>query len=654
MTATLRIITRRANGRESTRTIEVQSNLLSIGRATDCDINLPDLRVGLKHARLTISSGSFLIESEGDNEFKVNGRSIRKVEAKLGAPLVAQFGPYALKFTEEAGRLCIDVERVQQASSTEGDAYTDKIFSLRSTWLSKRTTAWVLALAITAVFLVFPIATFALKPKGASQARVEAGQLWLSGELSGPHEILAKDCGACHEKAFVSVRDETCITCHQDTNHHADDARMLQARGTPTLAQKGLRTVAARFNKPAGRCADCHMEHNGHNGIAPASETSCTSCHAGMRTRLPDADVEDASDFGRDHPEFHPSVVATADLRTPKLTREWSIPELDAARKERERLLKPASLAACDGFAVGQPNFRGLPRDGGGVGLPAGALAGDNSGLVFPHDVHLAEKGCVASIAQRLSRAEGYGDRLVCKDCHTPNETGTGFQPVSMEKNCSSCHSLVFDNANGFERELRHGRTNDVIATLLDFYQARVVGAAVGGGDDVGRRRPGEAAAQRYVGFREQAFAQAGGRAAARVRAIFSEGGACYGCHVITPPARAGGLDFKVAPVTLRANFLPNGVFNHKAHEPGVQACKTCHTAETSHSSTDVMIPAIATCQECHGGEHAQAQVQSSCVMCHGFHSTAEGATPMRPVGAGGSRGARKAGITAPSRGTLR
>ena len=656
MTATIRTITRRANGRESTRTVEVQSNLLSIGRATDCHINLPDLRVGLKHARLTISSGSFLIEADGDNEFKVNGRSIRKVEHRMGAPFVAQFGPYSLTFTEEAGRLCINVERVQQASQSAGgvDTYTDKIFSLRSTWLSKRAPAWAFALAISAIFLAFPIVTFALKPAAVPQAaRIEAGQLWLSGELSGPHKMLATDCGACHEKAFVSVRDETCVTCHSETNHHADEARMQQARGTPTLTQRGLRTVAATFNKPAGRCADCHTEHNGHDGMAPAAESTCTTCHAGMQGRLADADVGDASDFGRDHPEFHPTVVAGADLAAPRFTRAWSVTDLDAARKERERTLKPQAAAACDGFAIGQPNFRGLPH-AGGAALPAAARAGDSSGLVFPHDVHLAASGCVASVAQRLPRTEGYGEKLVCKDCHTASESGVGFQPVTMEKNCSSCHSLVFDNANGLERELRHGRTNDVIATLLDFYQARVVGAAVGVGDDVGRRRPGEAAAQRYVGFREQAFAQAGGRAAARVQAIFNEGGACYGCHVITPPARPGALDFKVAPVTLRDTFLPNGVFDHKAHEIGDLKCATCHTAESSRSSTDVLVPPIATCRDCHGGENAQAQVQSGCVMCHGFHSTAADATPMRPRSGPGSRPATKAGITAPLRGTLR
>lgn len=638
MTATIRTITRRANGRESTRTTEVPKNQLTIGRATDCDIHLPDLRVGLRHARLTISPGTFLIEAEGDNEFKVAGRSVRRLEARIGQTGTAQFGPYTLKFSEAAGRLVVDVERVEQAANMDQFDAED-VFSLRRAWLSKRSAAWTSAILVFAVFLAFPLVTFATRSQATtSVARVQAGQMWLSGELAGAHEMLAKDCKACHVSAFVSVRDVTCLSCHDDVNQHADHARMMQARGAPSLSQKGLRTVAQTFNKPAGRCAECHMEHNGHEGVAPAGQTSCTACHAGMLKRLPDAEVGDASDFGRDHPEFRPTVVETADLAAPKLTRAWTVPELDRARAAREKAARSPNRAAvsCDGFALGQPNFRGLPHAGPMAGE---ASAGDNSGLIFPHDVHLEERGCVSAVAQRLKAKEGYGDKLVCKDCHTLNEDGVGFRPVSMERNCAACHSLVFDNAGGFERELRHGRTNDVIATLIDFYQARIVGAALAPSGEE-RRRPGEAA-QRAFGFRASAFAEAGGRAASRVRAIFSEGGACYGCHIVDPPSAPNRLDFKVHAVTLRDTFMPNGIFDHRAHETGDLDCEDCHDAKTSKTSADVLLPGIATCQACHGGEHAIANVQSSCVMCHGFHSTEPAAAPMRPTG-GARRSARR------------
>ncbi|MDX2234083.1 MAG: cytochrome c3 family protein [Hyphomonadaceae bacterium] len=642
MTATLRFVTRRANGRETVRTVETASNLLAVGRAPECDIHLPDLRVALRHAQITVVSGGFVIDASGDNVFSVNRRSVRKLEGRLGAPAAAQFGPYTLTFSEAAGRLVIDIERVQQtAAAAAPDA--DAVFSLKSTWLSKRAASWAAALLVGAVFLAFPLASYTMKPNAvAPAARIQAGQLWLSGELSDPHKLLAGDCSACHEAAFVSVRDETCVGCHEDTAHHAKPDRMTLARGAPSMVQRGLRTVADTFNKPAGRCAECHAEHNGADGVAPADAQSCTTCHDGMQARLPDAAVHDASDFGRDHPEFRPTLVAVADPKAPTLTRQWTVPDLDRARKEREALLKPpAGAAACDGFAAGQPNFRGLPHPGAGAGLPESARAGDDSGLVFPHDVHLAKDGCVASLAQRLDA--GFGDQLACADCHTPTESGAGFLPVSMEKSCASCHSLVFETVGGLTRTLPHGQTNAVIATLLDFYQARVVGAALGGEGAEDRRRPG-AAAQRTAGFREAAFAQASGRAAARVRAVFAEGGACYGCHEITPPTAPERLDFAVAPVTLRDTFLPKGVFDHGAHEIGDLACADCHAAETSRTSADVLVPSIAGCQDCHGGEHAMAKVQSSCVMCHGFHAEDPAAPKLGPT-----RALREARLFAPA-----
>ena len=67
------------------------------------------------------------------------------------------------------------------------------------------------------------------------------------------------------------------------------------------------------------------------------------------------------------------------------------------------------------------------------------------SGLMFPHDLHMARRGGVAKMASRLGAKEGYGSSLVCADCHTPTADEVGFLPVNMEEDCESCHSLVYD-----------------------------------------------------------------------------------------------------------------------------------------------------------------------------------------------------------------
>ena len=72
-------------------------------------------------------------------------------------------------------------------------------------------------------------------------------------------------------------------------------------------------------------------------------------------------------------------------------------------------------------------------------------------------------------------------------------------------------------------------------------------------------------------------------------------------------------------PVNLRDNYLINGWFDHEDHKQ--EECATCHKAETSDSSSDELLPGIAECRTCHLGEDArQAEVPSSCAMCHSYH----------------------------------
>ena len=63
---------------------------------------------------------------------------------------------------------------------------------------------------------------------------------------------------------------------------------------------------------------------------------------------------------------------------------------------------------------------------------------------------------------------------------------------------------------------------------------------------------------------------------------------------------------------------MPKGLFDHASHE--AMACTDCHAATTSEVSSDVLLPPVENCQQCHGGERASARVPSTCIMCHLFH----------------------------------
>ena len=672
MPTTIRFLTKRANGRESARLVEIDKDEFAIGRGTDCALQLPDLRVALVHAHVSeISPGVIAVESDGAQTFVSGGRRTRRVELKLIEPRPVEIGPYRLTFKHEEGRTVIDVVRAEAPLKALSSEEAAAVFSLKGSGLSKRGAAWVLILLVVAGCLAFPLWSFGHKapPLGAAtvgartvelpvaasptpemtQVSLSAGRMWTAGPLSDAHAFLGADCKSCHTKALVAVQDETCLHCHKGLQAHADAHIMGMAMPGALLVQKGTRAIAARFDKPLGRCASCHMEHMGQAGIMNTSQALCSDCHARLDQRLGrTARIGNAADFATAHPQFSPTVVATPRDGDPILTRQWTVPQLDQARRMREQLIR-YNPKRCDGFSIGKPNFRGLVQLADRSDVPAEAFAGDNTGLVFPHALHMSSGGCVASLAKQLGVKTDATGSLGCANCHTASSDGKGFVPVEMQRNCSTCHSLTFDNFNGVNRSLPHGQPQLVVATMLDFYKAAATDVARGAvGDE--RRLPGQAAADRSAQMRTIAFTHADSRAADRIRAIFSPGGACYGCHQITKPA--SGLNYGVAPVVLQQHFLPRAQFDHKAHMTAGMTCEQCHAARKSQSATDVLMPDIDTCRACHAGEHAEAKVRSPCISCHTFHAAdpsapALKAHEMETLG-GGSRKVAAATLRAP------
>jgi hypothetical protein len=217
-------------------------------------------------------------------------------------------------------------------------------------------------------------------------------------------------------------------------------------------------------------------------------------------------------------------------------------------------------------------------------------------------------------MAQALGQVKKGG--LDCAGCHTPDPNGGGFLPMTMEKDCQSCHSLGFGRRDGQIRTLRHGEVDQAIAQVRDFYGS-------GGGAPVQplagymRKRPGDFAAAQVAGLGQS------GSAGQAIRAMFAPNGTCADCHRISGPSKPGALDYKIAPVTLPDHFFVNGWFDHRAHT--TEDCASCHAAPKSGSARDVLIPGIANCRTCHVGENGggiakKAQVASGCAMCHVYH----------------------------------
>jgi hypothetical protein len=183
-----------------------------------------------------------------------------------------------------------------------------------------------------------------------------------------------------------------------------------------------------------------------------------------------------------------------------------------------------------------------------------------------------------------------------------------------MEANCQMCHSLAFDKKGGVIRTLRHGEPAQVLAELGDFYAVNRPVIPFGFGN-VQRHRPGDGPVRKTaVDF----VTAAPGGVARAIRTVFGKDGICSECHLVTPPSAPGRLDFGVVPVKLSVRYFLKGKFDHAAHD--TETCESCHAAPASRSAGDVLLPGIATCRQCHGGEEAHKQVPSGCAMCHDYH----------------------------------
>lgn len=315
------------------------------------------------------------------------------------------------------------------------------------------------------------------------------------------------------------------------------------------------------------RCAQCHKEHNEPTVLSRQDQGLCADCHADLEsvTSAP-VSIADASDFDHDHPEFRLAMLV-GEGRGDAM--EWRI----------ERV------------ALDDPDLA------------------EESNLIFPHDVHLAAEGIDGPRGEVV---------MECSDCHRPESGGAYMEPISMEQHCADCHLLTFD-ADAPTRELPHGEP-DLVVRLLEEYYARQV--LIGGSEAQLQparmaRRPGQervmSEAQRVAAIDEATSK------AQRAAADVFERTTCKICHEvdrIDDPSRAS--PWQVQPVRLARAWMPKGWFDHQAHVN--EDCARCHAAEASTVASDVLMPDIESCRDCHGGEHAENKLASTCVECHVFH----------------------------------
>jgi len=541
---------------------------ISIGRGTQCQIHLPDPRVALEHARITVSESEATLEAKAGRVL-INGYEVAGAKLAVGDRI--EVGPYLLEVeAPPPGRpLALSVTLVEPLA-----AATDRRFVLQPPRLSVRRLSYITFIGTLLLCLLVPVAPELLgysdapRAAGASDGneyvvRTVAAkfvQAWNPGPVSQSHQPFGSGCLACHTFPFVQVRDVACIACHKTIREHVPAAELTGAQGR-------------KFRDT--RCAECHRDHKGI-AMTPRAQEQCAACHRDVRGVRANATSEKATDFRTEHPEFRVTLI-------------------DADRPDSIQRVR--------------------------LGTPAAPELIERSNLKFNHALHLDPGGVRDPDGKRdpagALTAQGFRTVLRCDDCHKPTEGGALMAPVVMELHCQRCHSLAFE-PKVTKRQVPHGDEAAVATMLREFYARLVLGDVppdVTTPRDLPRMRPG---AVLTYDDRQQALKIADAKARLVLRELFETRDVCSTCHKVS--RKSSDVGWEVAPVRVADVWMPQALFTHAKH--ATEPCSKCHDVSRSRDAKDIAMPGIDVCRECHVGVRMVAgKVTSDCATCHKFHA---------------------------------
>ena len=540
---------------------------IGVGRAPSHPIFLSDLRVALSHARISKTpDGKFQIVAQALSGIRVNGETTEMVNLSVGDQIAIGSCKIGVVEPPEGYELCLEVEQPRAGQESSDTLQSRSIIGLEQTKLSKRGLAWAFLLAVGTIFFVAPLAGFMIE------------------ELREP----LRATGILSDKVWDSGRvanvhqfiGDDCNVCHQKAFVMVEDQACVACHAKMPHHADPIDHPVQQLTDT--RCGTCHKEHNAPSSLTRLNDDLCVDCHSDIQSFDPNTTLLNASNFEQDHPEFKVTLF------TPDGSGDTTRVSLDD-----------------------QANLK------------------ETSGLLFDHEVHLAEKGILGPGGKR--------ELLTCDSCHTLEAGGAGVTPVSMEDHCQRCHSLAFDAADP-QRELPHGSYQEVIAVLGDYYAKR---ALKGGYQEAAipatnrdrpagdakyakpavpdvitkRRRPGDDLSSKE---REDALAWANEQWRHVAEETFKFR-TCNYCHIVTEEnPESAAPTYVVAPVRVADQWMPKASFTHIKHR--TMQCADCHDAQTSKVSEDVLLPSINSCYECHGGPHETSKLASQCVDCHKFH----------------------------------
>ncbi|MBQ0781702.1 MAG: hypothetical protein KBT79_12895 [Thalassolituus oleivorans] len=542
---------------------EWDGKVLSIGRSPHSDVQLFGPGVAEHHVRIIADGDGLRLECPMNTSVVMNDETVRKAKLSVGNSFYIDSHKVSIMASGDSA-IAAKVRILQYDDVSKiPTATTPDNISARSTKSRKRLWSYGLLAVGLLVSLVLPmLSSFDSKAKLVfEEYGLPTDTIWTSGDLASAHNIpgIANECKVCHESPFVSVRDSVCLTCHQELPAHGNNDIHMQVGEDPR------------------KCLSCHKEHNEPSTLVHTDNAFCTDCHA------------DAMHWA-DNKKSLPPVLGFSAKGHPEFKLQYLTPQNTATGVDWQNIAHGTS-----------------------------EMLAESSNLKFPHDLHLG--------GDKVQRDDGKA--MECSDCHSLDKNGEHFVPITMDRSCRSCHALEFDiQAKG--RELHHGEPELVLQQLTEYFALQYADPALRAEREQDSRRLPTIASMSAVdrdSCKGNAIDCARKAALLEAETQFERTG-CAVCHMITKDENKPLADrWHVEPIQLQDNWY-NARFDHTVHMVGDEKsetamCMTCHKADVSSASTDVLIPGIGKCVQCHTDAReavTKKQVSSSCIDCHSFH----------------------------------
>ncbi|MBY0524357.1 MAG: hypothetical protein K2R98_13205 [Gemmataceae bacterium] len=463
--------------------------------------------------------------------------------------------------------------------------------------------------------------------------RSDRGNLMYSrGQVATVHAAWNAECNACHEpfrpiggnagvsKLFGHASDQKCETCHAGPPHSS-------------------RQIASEVQG----CASCHRDHRGLDAsLVRLRDSDCTGCHANIAAHVQAPFKPRYANVSRFDEKSHPEF---------KVLREKA--KDPGHLKFNHKLHMSAGMAPADQPANPNPRVQ-IPYTL--AQIPIGdreryRAAGQEGAKDATNKVQLDCASChVSDVGDFPKTLQQFGD--------TPRGTGAHMQPIVYENQCKACHPLTLENGKDAQplsvpHRLQPDQVNEFLTNTYTAYYLDGNPKLLDAPFVMPLVKPGQMPKPRPE--LEKVRTVIAEKVLASEKMLYLGKQTCGECHTysgpgaVTPDSLSAGKapDFQIMVPRVPDVWYTSARFNHTSHR--ALNCKDCHaraypdSPDASTVGTDVMLPGIANCVQCHapeshwGGKRLGGP-RFDCTECHSYH---HGDEPLQGIGAA-ARGAKR------------